>query len=148
MIQSNYSLCSVLFWFYKWVLKLLYFVKLEFGCTLLIEGCYFHFEPNVMGSGKTCHMVKILHYEFLVLLKAINLLFREFFNCFLYDTWIQSYRLLKMIRNKEKHNSFKTNILISAKLPCATCGRFPRSHHKYLHFSFLSRFRSCQFEYE
>ena len=29
-----------------------------------------------------------------------------------------------MIRNKEKHNSFKTNILISAKSPYGTCGGF------------------------
>ena len=44
----------------------------------------------------------------------------------LYDTYmyIKSYLSLKLIKNKEKHNNFKIVLIISAKLPCATCGGF------------------------
>ena len=40
-------------------------------------------------------------------------------------------QIIEVDKNKEKHKNFQTIFWIFAKLPCATCGGFPRSHHVY-----------------
>ena len=48
-----------------------------------------------------------------------------------YDTYIQSYVLSKL---ENKNNNFNIILFILFKLPCATCGGFPRSHHIFQFF--------------
>ena len=57
-------------------------------------------------------------------LKDFNLLFLKLVEYCLYDTCSQSYILSKLIKNKEKHNNYKSILFISAKLPFATCDGF------------------------
>ena len=74
------------------------------------------------------HGENLIFWVFSIDLKDFYLLFLKLVKFCLYDTYIQSYVLSKLIRNREKYNNFQIILFISAKLPCATCGKFPRSH--------------------
>ena len=65
-------------------------------------------------------------FDVMIYLKALNHLFPELLNCFLYV----NYRLLMMIRNKEKHNNFTLIFWFLQNYPVRHMAGFPRSHHK------------------
>ena len=76
--------------------------------------------------GKHATWWKFKSLSFYYHFKDFNLLFLKLVKFCLYDAYIQSYVLSKLIENIEKHNNFKNILFISAKLPSATCGGFPQ----------------------